>query len=79
MEFVNKKADDVLLEEKTASYQPIIIFSEEELFISQPTHQIRLSTKYDSLGFFSSNELKKVIGNKANMVTFTKTFLFSAI
>lgn len=76
--FTNKKADDVLLEEKTASYQPIIIFSEEELFISQPTHQIRLSTKYDSLGFFSSNELKKVIGNKANMVTFTKTFLFSA-
>ena len=48
------------------------------MFISQPTHQIRLSTNYDSLGFFSSNEIKKVINNKAEMINFTKAFLFSA-
>ena len=76
--FTNKNADQVLKEEKTASYQPVIIFSEDELFISQPTHQIRLSTNYDSLGFFSSNEIKKVINNKAEMINFTKAFLFSA-
>ncbi len=76
--FTKKSAEDVLTEEKTASYQPIIIFSEEGLLISQPQHQVKLSSKYDSLGFFSSNELRKVIGNKAEMVTFTKTFLFSA-
>lgn len=76
--FTNKSADEVIAEEPTASYQPIIVFSEEDLFISQPTHQIRMSSKYNSLGFFSSNELKKVIGNKAEMVSFTKAFLFSA-
>lgn len=76
--FTKKTADEVLAEEKTASYQPIIVFSEEDVFISQPTHQIRLSSKYNSLGFFSSNELRKVIGNKAEMVNFTKAFLFSA-
>ena len=76
--FTKNNAEDTIKEEKTASYQPIIIFSEDDLLISQPQHQIRLSSKYNSLGFFSTNELRKVIGNKAEMINFTKAFLFSA-
>ena len=76
--FTKKEASDVLAEERTAAYQPVIIFSEDGLLISQPQHQIVLSSNYKSLGFFSANELRKVIGNKTEMVTFTKSFLFSA-
>ena len=76
--FTKKEASDVLAEERTAAYQPVIIFSEDGLLISQPQHQILLSSNYKSLGFFSANELRKVISNKAEMVTFTKSFLFSA-
>lgn len=76
--FTKDNPEEIIENEQTASYQPIIIFSEDTLFISQPHHQIRLSSKYNSLGFFTSNELKKVIGNKAEMVNFTKAFLFSA-
>lgn len=76
--FTKKSAEETLAEEKTASYQPIIIFSEDGLLINQPQHQIKLSTKYNALGFFSASELRKVIGSKAEMVTFTKSFLFSA-
>jgi hypothetical protein len=76
--FTKKSAEKVLAEEKTAAYQPIIVFSEDTLLINQPQHQIKLSTKYNALGFFSASELRKVIGNKAEMITFTKSFLFSA-
>ena len=76
--FTKKSAEETLAEEKTASYQPIIVFSEDGLLINQPQHQIKLSTKYNALGFFSASELRKVIGSKAEMVTFTKSFLFSA-
>ena len=76
--FTKKSAEEVLTEEKTAAYQPVIIFSEDGLLINQPQHQIKLSTKYNALGFFSASELRKVIGNKAEMITFTKSFLFSA-
>jgi hypothetical protein len=76
--FTKKSAEKVLAEEKTAAYQPIIVFSEDALLINQPQHQIKLSTKYNALGFFSASELRKVIGNKAEMITFTKSFLFSA-
>jgi hypothetical protein len=76
--FTKKSAEKVLAEEKTAAYQPVIVFSEDALLINQPQHQIKLSTKYNALGFFSASELRKVIGNKAEMITFTKSFLFSA-
>jgi hypothetical protein len=76
--FTKNSAEETLAEEKSAAYQPIIIFSEDGLLINQPHHQIKLSTKYNALGFFSASELRKVIGNKAEMVTFTKSFLFSA-
>lgn len=76
--FSKEDPKKILENEKTASYQPVIIFAEKELYISQPQHGFKLSSSYKPLGFFSSSEIKKITNNKSEMILYVKAFLNSA-
>lgn len=76
--FSKQDPKKLLENEATASYQPVIIFGEKELYISQPQHGFKLSSSYKPLGFFSSSEIKKITNNKSDMILYVKAFLNSA-
>ncbi|OJF76180.1 MAG: hypothetical protein BKP49_08520 [Treponema sp. CETP13] len=68
----------VLDEEKTGAYQPMFILGESSFVISQPATNTSLEGAYRFLGFFSSTEIRKIVNNVNDMVTYTKAFLFAS-
>ncbi|HZK20636.1 MAG TPA: hypothetical protein VFC68_07925, partial [Treponemataceae bacterium] len=75
-------ADDepatVLDNEQTAAYQPMLILGQNALVISQPATNVVLQGDYRFLGFFSTDELRKITHNVQDMLTYTQAFLFAA-